>query len=65
MDTATHGFGTILPANLTNGLLVSDLRSYTGKIDLLKMNVQLLDENGHNVALNGLDFSFSLAVEHE
>jgi hypothetical protein len=65
MDNATHGFGTILPANLTNGLLVSDLRSYTGKIDLLKMNVQLLDENGHNVALNGLDFSFSLAVEHE
>jgi len=29
------------------------------------MNVQLLDENGNNVALNGLDFSFSLAVEHE
>jgi hypothetical protein len=65
MNTATHGFGTILPANLTNGLLVSDLRNYTGKIDLLKMNVQLLDENGNNMALNGLDFSFSLAVEHE
>ena len=65
MDTATHGFGTILPANLTNGLLVSDLRSYTGKIDLLKLNVQLLDENGNNMSLNGLDFSFSLAVEHE
>jgi hypothetical protein len=65
MDTASHGFGTVLPANLTNGLLVSDLRSYTGKIDLLKMNVQLLDENGNNVALNGLDFSFCLAVEHE
>jgi hypothetical protein len=65
MNTATHGFGTILPANLKNGLLVSDLRNYTGKIDLLKMNIQLLDENGNNVALNGLDFSFSLAVEHE
>jgi hypothetical protein len=65
LNTANHGFGTILPANLTNGLLVSDLRSYTGKIDLLKMNAQLLDENGNNVALNGLDFSFCLAVEHE
>jgi hypothetical protein len=65
MNTATHSFGTILPANLKNGLLVSDLRNYTGKIDLLKMNIQLLDENGNNVALNGLDFSFSLAVEHE
>jgi len=65
MDTATHGYGTILPANLTNGLLVSDSRSYTGKIDLLKLNLQLLDENGNNVNLNGLDFSFCLAVEHE
>jgi len=65
MDPASHGFGTILPANLTNGLLVSDLRSYTGKIDLLKMNIQLLDENGTNMALNGLDFSFCLEVEHE
>ena len=65
LDPATHGFGTVLPANLKNGLLVSDLRSYTGKIDLLKMNVQLLDENGNNMALNGLDFSFCLCVEHE
>jgi hypothetical protein len=65
MDKATHGYGTILPANLTNGLLVSDLRSYTGKIDLLKLNLQLLDENGNNVNLNGLDFSLCLVVEHE
>jgi hypothetical protein len=65
MDTATHPYGKILPANLTNGLLVSDTRSYTGKIDLLKLNLQLLDENGNNVNLNGLDFSFCLAVEHE
>jgi hypothetical protein len=65
MDPASHGFGNILPANLSNGLLVSDIRSYTGKIDFLKMNVQLLDENGNNVALNGLDYSFCLEVEHE
>jgi hypothetical protein len=65
MDTNIHGFGTILPANNLNGLLVSDVRSYTGKIDLLKLNVQLLDENGNNVSLNGLDFSFCLEVEHE
>jgi hypothetical protein len=65
MNGATYGYGTILPANLTNGLLVSDLRSYTGKIDLLKMNLQLLDENGNNINLNGLDFSLCLVVEHE
>jgi hypothetical protein len=65
MDPANHEFGNVLVANLTNGLLVSDVRNYTGKIDLLKMNIQLLDENGNSVNLNGLDFSFCLAVEHE
>ena len=65
MDAGKYGFGTIMPANLMNGLLVSDLRNYTGKIDLLKMNVQLLDENGNIMALNGLDFSFCLSIEHE
>jgi hypothetical protein len=65
MDPGNHGFGNILVANLTNGLLVSDVRNYTGKIDLLKMNIQLLDENGNSVNLNGLDFSYCLAVEHE
>jgi len=58
-------FGTVLPANRFNGLLVSDKRSYTGKIDLLKLNVQLLNENGGQLNLNGLDFSFCLEVEHE
>jgi hypothetical protein len=65
MTKDVHPFGSVLVANLTNGLLVADLRSYTGKIDLLKMNVQLLDEYGNSVNLNGLDFSFCLAVEHE
>jgi len=65
MTKDIHPFGSVLVANLTNGLLVADLRSYTGKIDLLKMNVQLLDEYGNSVNLNGLDFSFCLAVEHE
>ena len=58
-------FGRILPANLINGLLVSDNRSYSGKIDLLKLNVQLLSENGTIMNLNGLDFSFCLEITHE
>jgi len=58
-------YGTILPANQYNGLLISDKRSYTGKIDLLKVNVQLLNETGTQVALNGMDFSFCLEIEHE
>jgi len=58
-------FGSILPANNFNGLLMSDTRSYTGKIDLMKLNVQLLTENGSIVNLNGMDFSFCLEVTHE
>jgi hypothetical protein len=65
MDTNQFGYGTILPANRYNGFLISDCRSYTGKIDLLKLNVQLLNENGINMAMNGMDFSFCLEVEHE
>ena len=60
-----HGFGQILPVNNYNGLLTSDLRNYTGKIDLLKLNVQLLNENGNAVNLNGMDFSFCLEIVHE
>ena len=40
-----------------NGL-TSDVRSYNGTVDLLKLNVQLLNENGSPMQLNGLDFSF-------
>jgi hypothetical protein len=65
LDKASHGYGTILPANILNGLLVSDDRNYSGKVDLLKLNVQLLDETGNLMALNGMDFSFCLEVQHE
>lgn len=58
-------FGSILPANRYNGLLTSDHRSYTGKIDLQRLNIQLLNENGIPMNLNGLDFSFCLEIEHE
>lgn len=60
-----YDYGRILPTNYSNGLLVSDSRNYTGKIDLLKLNVQLLNENGLVMNLNGIDFSFCLEVVHE
>jgi len=65
LDRATHAYGTVLPVNKLNGLLISDNRSYTGKIDLLKLNIKLLSENGNIISLNGYDFSFCLEVEHE
>jgi hypothetical protein len=65
IDTTTHTFGTLFYANKAMGYLLSDIRGYTGKIDIQKLNVQLLDEYGIPVDLNGLDFSFCIKVEHE
>jgi hypothetical protein len=65
VDNRTWSFGTIFPANRMSGNLVSDHRNYTGKTDLQKLNIQLLNEYGNPVDLNGMDFSFCLEVEHE
>jgi hypothetical protein len=65
IDSKNYTYGSIMPANQFNGLLLSDIRSYTGKIDLLKMNLKLLNEYGFPMNLNGWDFSFCLKVEHE
>ena len=57
-------FMSVYPFHRTNGLL-SDVRSYTGKVDIQKLNVQLVNENGIVMDLNGADFSFCLRMEHE
>lgn len=65
LNRQVYPFGSILPANTFNGYLLSDVRSYNGKIDIQKLNVQLVDENGNTVNLNGLDFSFCLELVRE
>ena len=50
--------------NRFNGL-TSDVRSYNGTVDIQKLNVQLLNENGIPMQLNGLDFSFLMKITHE
>jgi hypothetical protein len=57
-------FMSVYPFHRTNGLL-TDVRSYTGKVDIQKLNVQLVNENGIVMDLNGADFSFCLRLEHE
>lgn len=64
-DTKLHPFGSVLSASIINGTLLTDRRSYTGKIDIQKLKVQLVNEYGIPINLNGLDFSFCLEVEHE
>jgi hypothetical protein len=65
IDYNRFGFGDVVVGNQFNGVLLSDNRSYTGKTDLQKLNVQIVNEWGNPVNLNGLDFSFTIAVEHE
>jgi hypothetical protein len=59
MDSINYPYGSILPAN-KYGLLFSDIRNYTGKIDLQKLHVSLLNETGIPMMLNGNDFSFCI-----
>lgn len=65
LDKYQYGYGTILPANTYNGLLSTDKRCYTGKVDLQKMQIQLLNETGIPMNLNGYDFSFCLEANCE
>lgn len=58
-------FGSIITGNQYNGFLISDKRTYNGKVDIQKLNIQLVNENGQVINLNGFDFSFSLKVQYE
>lgn len=65
LNNALYDFGNMYEVNHYSGALVSDTRSYTGKADLQKLNIQLLNEFGNPVNLNGLDISLCLEIEHE
>jgi hypothetical protein len=65
VDKKQYSFGSVMPANHANGLLVSDNRNYNGKNNIRKMKIMLLDNYGRNVNMNGVDFSFTLKVEHQ
>jgi hypothetical protein len=64
-DPVNVPYGAVLFGSLCNGRLITDCRSYTGKTDIQRLNVQLVNENGVPVNLNGLDFSFCMELEHE
>lgn len=65
LSPTVYPFGTVLYGNEPNGVLVTDTRTYTNKIDIQKLNVQLVNEWGQPMDMNGLDFSFVLEIEHE
>jgi hypothetical protein len=60
-----YSFGSVIPANNFNGYLLTDRRTYTGTVDLKRFHIQLVNELGVPMNLNGLDFSFCLEIVHE
>lgn len=58
-------FGDTLCVNKANGLLVSEVRKYLEKVNIQRMNLQLLDDAGRVIQLNGTDFSLCLKLVHE
>jgi hypothetical protein len=64
-NPAVYTYGSVLPANNFNGYLLSDRRSYNGKVDIQKLRIELIVEFGQPVSLNGNDFSFCMEVEYE
>ena len=65
IDSQFYPFGSTLPANNGNGYLISDRRTYSGKINLQRLKVQLVNEYGVPMNLNGSDFSFCMEIEYE
>lgn len=65
LNPAFFPYGSILTANTFNGYLLSDQRVYSGKTDIQKLKIQLVDEWGIPVDLNQVDFSFCLEIEFE
>lgn len=55
-------FGSMINASHSNGLLVSEIRKYTEKINILKLELALIDETGTKVGLNGADFVVNLRL---
>jgi|LauGreDrversion4_2_1035121.scaffolds.fasta_scaffold197685_1 hypothetical protein len=60
----TVAFGDNLCANIKNGLIITESRKYLEKINIQRMNIQLLDDAGRVIHLNGADFSICLKVVH-
>jgi len=64
-DSTLYHAGTICYVNEKNGALVSDIREYSGNVNILKLNVQLVNCFGDAVDLNGAGMSFILKIECE
>lgn len=65
LEYNTFPFGSVLPANIYNGLLISNTRYYKKHINLESLEIRLLNEFGFPICLNGFELSFCIQVECE
>jgi hypothetical protein len=65
IDYHTFPFGSVLLANLYNGLLISNTRYYKKHINLESLEIRLLNEFGYPICLHGFELSFCIQVECE
>lgn len=65
LNNQLYPYGSIYPSNIKNGSLMTDKRTYIGKIDIQRLQIQLIGEDGSPLNLNGSDFSFGLEIEYE
>lgn len=63
LDYRTFPFGTLLPANIFNGFLVSNTRYYTCPIKLKNLKIRLVNEFGYPICMNGFEISFCCQIE--
>ena len=65
LDKNQYDFNTVLPANIANGYLTTSVRNYQGKMDLQRLNIQLVNEYGQVMDLNGQDISLCLEIKYD
>mgnify|MGYP006100239083 CR=1 FL=1 len=65
LDKNQYDFNTVLPANIVNGYLTTSVRNYQGKMDLQRLNIQLVNEYGQVMDLNGQDISLCLKLVYD
>ena len=62
VDQRTFTYGSVLPANVANGLLISDTRIYNKPVDLHKFYIRIVNEYGIPLDMHGFDFSFCITA---
>jgi len=67
LDYRNYPYGSLFTASVNFGYIMSDRRNYSngGKVDIQRLGMQLLTENGAPVNLNGSDFSVGIEMEYE